>query len=71
MAGVLGIIGLALAICVVGALMESNLRKAGLFAAALGCCLVVILVGTKPKPFAHTANCVIDWDGRANSEVCD
>lgn len=71
MAGVLGIIGLALAICVVGALMESNLKKAGLFALALAACVAVILIGTQPRPFAHTANCYVDWDGRANSTVCD
>lgn len=70
-AGFLGIVAFGLVLFVVGALMESNIAKAAKFGAALACCLAVILVATKPKPFGHETNCYVDWDGRTNSTVCD
>ena len=71
LAGVLGIVGFVLALFVVGAFMENDLRKMAKYGAALAACLFVVLVATKPKPFAHVTDCYVDWDGRANSTVCD
>lgn len=71
LAGMLGIVGLGLAVMVIGALMESNLRKAAIWGAAFLGCIVVILTTTSPKPFAHVTECYTDWDGRSNSSVCD
>lgn len=70
-AGVLGVVGFVLALFVVGAFMENDLRKMARYGAALALCLVVVFVATRPKPFAHTVSCSVEWDGRANSEVCD
>ena len=72
MAGLFGLLAFVAALFAIGALMEGNMKKAGLFACALVVCGGLILaspsgnyVGSLPQ------NCSIEWDGRANSEVCD
>jgi hypothetical protein len=71
-AGVLGIIGLVLALFCVGGFMEGNMAKAGKFGAGLAICLGLILITSGPsRNTGGGQNCHTEWDGRANSEVCD
>ncbi|TPM89865.1 hypothetical protein [Mesorhizobium sp. B2-1-3A] len=71
LAGVLGIVGLALALFCVGGFLEGDMAKVGKFGAAFVVCGVLILMtGTAPSG-SGAQNCRIDWDGRANSEVCN
>lgn len=71
-AGILGIVGLVLALFCVGGFMEGDIAKAGKFGAGLGVCLVLIFLTSAPgQRTGGSQNCHIDWDGRANSEVCD
>ncbi|WP_181171685.1 hypothetical protein [Mesorhizobium sp. B2-6-7] len=47
------------------------MAKVGKFGAAfVVCAFLAIMTGT-PHSGGGSQNCRIDWDGRANSEVCD
>lgn len=72
MSGLLGFIAFIVALFCGGALMEENYRKAGMFAAAfVVCSIIIISLGSNGIRMTEQRNCVIDWDGFANSEVCD
>jgi hypothetical protein len=72
MAALFGTLAFVAALFVVGAIMEGNVRKAGLFACAVAVCGVLILASPSRHYVGKSAqNCSIEWDGRANSEVCD
>lgn len=72
MAAFFGFIAFILAFFCVGALMEENLRKAGMFAAAFVVCSAIILAsGTHGNRTSVQRDCWIDWDGFSNSEACD
>jgi len=71
LAGVLGFVGFVLLLFVIGALMEEEVGKALKWGAALAVCVVAILTLTSPRPYSSASNCFIDWDARANAEVCD
>lgn len=71
LSGVLGVVAFVLVIFVIGAIMEENGKGVLKYGAALAVCVVAILTLTKPLPYSSGTNCFIDWDGRANAEVCD
>lgn len=72
MVAVLGVAGFALVLFVVGALMEHNLRKAGLFGLALlGCCVLIIASDDNRGGSLQAANCWTEWDLRVSRTVCD
>ncbi len=71
-AGVLGIVGLVLALFCVGGFMEGNMAKVAKFGAGIAVCAALILLTAGPsRNTGGSQNCYIDWDGRANSEICD
>lgn len=49
--------------------MERNMAKVGWCFAAFVLVSIAIVTLT-PKPKTALLDCSIDWDGRANSEVC-
>lgn len=72
LAGLLGIAGLVLALFAVGGFMEGDMGKVGKYGAGFVVCGVLALVtgsGLHQSPTGQ--HCSTDWDGRANSEVCD
>ena len=73
MGAILGIVGFVLALFVVGALMERNLRKAGLFGAALlGCGILIMSIdGNRGRHYPASKNCWTEWDLRTSRTVCD
>lgn len=72
MSGLFGFIAFILALFCAGALMEENMKKAGVFAAAfLVCALIVVSLGGHGASTIVQRDCWIDWDGFSNSEVCD
>lgn len=71
LAGVLGVVSFVLALFAAGAFMEGDMGKIGRYAAAFIACVVITLVFTSPKPFQHVTECITDWDGRSNSEICN
>jgi hypothetical protein len=71
LAGALGIIGLVLALFCVGGFMEGDMAKVGKFGAGFVVCGLLILFTSVPSRNTGGQNCHIDWDGRANSEVCN
>jgi len=72
LAAVLGVIGLVLALFAVGGFMEGDMSKVGKFGAGLAVCAVLILMTSGPnRTTGASQNCHIDWDGFANSEVCN
>jgi hypothetical protein len=70
-AAVLGIAGLVLALFAVGGFMEGDMSKVGKYGSGFAVCAVLILMTAGPRTGGGSQNCHIDWDGRANSEVCD
>lgn len=72
MSGLFGFIAFILLLFCGGALMEENMKKAGIFAAAfLVCSIVIISMGSHGVRMTEQRNCVIDWDGFSNGEVCN
>lgn len=72
MSGFFGFIAFILALFCVGALMEENMKKAGMFAAAfVVCSIIVISIGSNGISITQQRDCYIAWDGFSNSEVCD
>lgn len=71
LSGVLGVVAFVLVLFVIGAIMEQNGRGVLKWGVALAVCVVAMLTLTKPLPYSTATNCFIDWDGRANVEVCD
>ena len=73
MSAILGVVGLVLAIFVVGALMERDLRKAGLLGLALLGCgfLVIVSDDNRGSFFSQSENCWTEWDLRVGRTVCD
>lgn len=71
LSGVLGVVAFVLVLFVIGAVMEQDRQAFLKWGAALAVCVVAILTLTKPLPYSSATNCFIDWDGRANVEVCD
>lgn len=71
LSGILGVVAFVLVLFVVGAIMEQNGRGVMKWGAALAVCTVAILMLTKPLPYSNATNCFIDWDARANVEVCN
>lgn len=71
LAAVLGIVGLVLALFAVGGFMEGDMGKVGKFGGAFAVCAVLILMTSGPRQSIVVRHCEIDWDGFANSEVCD
>lgn len=70
-AGVLGIVGLVLALFAVGGFMEGDMGKVGKYGAGFAVCAVLILMTGSPRSGGGSQDCHTDWDGRANSEVCN
>lgn len=71
-AGILGIVGLVLALFCVGGFMEDDMAKVGKFGAAFVVCGVLILMTAGPsRNSGGSQNCHIEWDGFSNPEVCD
>lgn len=72
LAGVLGILGLILAICAGGAFMEGDAKKAAMFGAGLLACSIIIIGWTpRPKYSSGFQDCWTEWDGRTTRTVCD
>lgn len=72
MSGLFGFIAFILALFTVGALMEENMKKAGMFAAAfVVCSIIIISLGSNGIRITEQRDCRIDWDGFSNGEVCD
>lgn len=72
MAAFFGFVAFIVALFCVGALMEEDLKKAGYFAAAfIVCSVIIISSGSHGNRTVVQRDCVIDWDGFSNSEVCD
>lgn len=71
MSAILGIVAFILVLFVVGSLMERNLRKAGIFGAALMGCAILIMSFDGNRSYRETANCWTEWDLRVSRTVCD
>ncbi|TPM53275.1 hypothetical protein FJ959_22365 [Mesorhizobium sp. B2-2-4] len=71
LAATLGILGLVLALFCVGGFMEGDMAKVGKFGAGFVLCAFLAIMTGAPHSGGGSQNCHIDWDGRANSEVCD
>jgi hypothetical protein len=70
LAGVLGIVALCLLLLAVGGFMEGDIGKVAKFGTLFAICAIVSAFTATSHPGA-SQNCHIEWDGRANSEVCD
>jgi hypothetical protein len=70
-AGVLGVCGFVLALFAVGGFMEGDMGKVAKFGGGFVICAILILIVGGPLGTGGSQTCRIDWDGRANSEVCD
>lgn len=71
MTAILGIVAFVLALFAIGAFMEGNTRKLGVFVASFLVCAVVLWTFDDRSSVSTFADCRIDWDGRSNPEVCD
>ena len=71
MGAILGVVGFILVLFVVGALMERNVKKAGIFGAALAVCSVLIIgLGDRPSSKVAGTDCYTEWDMRVSRTVC-
>lgn len=70
MSAFFGFIAFVVALFAVGAFMEGNIRRAGLFAAAFVACGVVIVAFDRPRAISLASDCFTEWDGRTSRTVC-
>jgi hypothetical protein len=72
LAGLFGIAGLVLALFAVGGFMEGDMGKVGKYGAGFVICgVLALMAGAGTERNSTGQHCSTDWDGRANSEVCD
>lgn len=71
LAGVLGVVGLVLGLFAIGGFMEGDMGKVAKFGAGFVVCGALILMTGSPRSVSAPQHCETDWDGFANSEVCN
>ncbi|TDR36535.1 hypothetical protein DES43_105202 [Aquamicrobium defluvii] len=69
--GLVGLVGLVLALFVADAIMAGDGKRTLKFGAGLAVCAVLAIALGDPPRLSSSSDCYVEWDMRASRTVCD